>query len=62
MKTLNLIIALLLCTQAYGQDFDLDDLKTINSEKKYKQFCFEKGFAFGAKMLDNLVFDYNEKL
>lgn len=45
MKALNLIIALLLCTQAYGQDFDLDDLKAIDSEKAFKRFCFENEFV-----------------
>jgi hypothetical protein len=43
MKALNLILSLLLCTCAYGQDFD--DLKVINSEKAFKRFCFENEFV-----------------
>ena len=55
MKALNLIIALLLCTQAYGQDFDLKDLLAINSEETFKRFTFEKGFVFEESIKENLL-------
>lgn len=44
MKTLNFIVALLLCTQAYGQDFDFNDLKVIDSKEEAKRFCSENNF------------------
>jgi hypothetical protein len=54
MKILYLVLALF-STHVYGQDFDLNDLLGINSEHKFKQFCFENGFSFEEKKRENLL-------
>jgi hypothetical protein len=54
MKILYLVLALF-STHIYGQDFDLNDLLGINSEHKFKQFCFENGFSFEEKKRENLI-------
>jgi hypothetical protein len=59
MKALNLIIAFLLCTQAYGQDFDFNDLKVIDSEKAFKRFCFENEFVLVEKETYEMTYAFN---
>ena len=44
MKTLNLIIAILLCTQDYGQVEDFETLSEINSEERFLKVVLENGY------------------
>ena len=43
--TLTLLVLLFIPFVCFGQDFDFNDLKVINSEKQFKRFCFENEFV-----------------
>jgi len=45
MKNILYILALLVSFSSFGQSFNLDDLKQIDSSEKVKLFCFENEFA-----------------
>lgn len=55
MKTLNLIIALLLCTQAYGQVMDLDTLLEIDSKNAYLKTVIENGYSQAANQREGFL-------
>jgi len=43
--SLTLLLLLFIPFVCFGQDFEFNDLKVINSEKQFKRFCFENEFV-----------------
>ena len=62
MKKLILLL-LLIPLVSFGQTFDYNDLKDINSEKQFKRFAFEKEFVKTKESSYRLVYaqNYNKK-
>ena len=55
MKKLILLL-LFIPLVSFGQTFDYNDLKNINSEKQFKRFAFENEFVKTAEYTNSLTY------
>ena len=54
--TLTLLVLLFIPFVCFGQGFDFNDLKVINSEKQFKRFCFENEFVKTEKSVSYITY------